>query len=71
MLFSTKLIEENAFSLATNLSIIPLKLLLTDLTLSVPGLILCIAKFIDKRKWCYSYTDQAKKYNLHLVQNTD
>ena len=56
----TELINENALSLATNFSIVPLKLLLTVPSVSVPGLILCIAKFIDERKWCCSYTDLAK-----------
>ena len=41
-------INENAMSLATNLSIAPLKLLLTVPAVSVPGLILCRAKFIDE-----------------------
>ena len=48
----TELINENALSLATNLSIILLQLLLTVPAVSVPGLILCLAKFIDERKWC-------------------
>ena len=29
--------------------------------MSVPGLILSIARFIDEHKWCCSYTDLAKK----------
>ena len=45
----TELINENALSLATNF-----------LIASVPGLFLCIAKFIDERRWCYSYTDLGK-----------
>ena len=53
----TELIKENRFSLGTNLSIVPLKLFLTVSTVSVPGLNLCIAKLVDKRKWCWSYTD--------------
>ena len=57
----TELINENALTLATNLSIVPLKLFLTVLAVSVPDLILCIAKFIDERKWCCSYTDMTKK----------
>ena len=48
----TELINENALSLATNHSIALLKLLLTVPAVSVPGLILCITKFIDERKWC-------------------
>ena len=47
-------INENALSLAPNLSIIPLKLLLTVPAVSAPGLILYIAKFIDEPKWYYS-----------------
>ena len=56
----TELINENALSLATNLLTAPLKLLLTVLAVSVPGLILCIAKFIDERKGYCSYTDLPK-----------
>ena len=57
----TELINKNALSLATNLPITPLKLFLTIPTASVPGLILCIAKFIDERKWYCSYTGLEKK----------
>ena len=46
----TEIIDENALSLAANLSVVPLKLFLTVPAVSVPGLILCIAKFIDERK---------------------
>ena len=46
----TELIKENALSLATILSIVPLKLLLTVPLVSLFGLILYIAKFIDERK---------------------
>ena len=56
----TELINENALSLATNLSIVLLKLILTVSAVRVFSLILCIAKFFDERKWCYSYTDLAK-----------
>ena len=56
----TELIKENTLSLVTNLSILPLKLLLTGAAVSVPGLILCIAKLIVERKWCCSYPDLAK-----------
>ena len=44
----TELINKNALSLATNLSTVPLKLLLTVPAVSLPGLILCIAKFINE-----------------------
>ena len=47
---STELIGENVSSLATNLSFVPFKLFLTVTAVGVPGLILCIAKFIDKNK---------------------
>ena len=67
----TELINDNALSLARNLSFVPLKLLLTIPAVSVLGLILCIAKFIDERKWCCSYADLAKTYNLLLTQNAD
>ena len=56
----TELLKENALSLATNLSIVPLKLLVTVPAVSVSGLVLCIAKVIDERKWCCSYKDLAK-----------
>ena len=46
----TELIKENALPLATILSIVPLKLLLTVPVVSLFGLILYIAKFIDERK---------------------
>lgn len=47
--FLTELIMGNELSLATNLLIVPLKLFLTVLpTVSVPGLMLCIAKSFDK-----------------------
>ena len=51
--------NENALSLAINLSIVPLRLFLAMLSVSAPALVLCIAKFIDERKWCSPYTDQA------------
>ena len=54
------LINENLLSLGTNLLIVPLKLLLAVPGESVPSLVLCIAKFIDERKWSCSYTDLAK-----------
>ena len=54
------LINENTLSLARNLSTVPFKLYLTILVVSVPGLTLCIAKFIDKSKWCCSYTGLIK-----------
>ena len=56
----TELTNGNALSLKTNFSTVPLKLLLTVPTVSVPGLILCIAKFIDESKWYWSYADLAK-----------
>ena len=46
----SELVKENALSLATILSIVPLKLLLTVPVVSLFGLILYIAKFIDERK---------------------
>ena len=51
--------NENALSLAINLSIVPLRLFLTMHSVSAPALVLCIAKFIDERKWCSPYTDRA------------
>ena len=51
--------NENALSLAINLSIVPLRLFLTMPSVSAPALVLCIAKFIDERKWCSPYTDRA------------
>ena len=56
----TELIHENALSLATSLSLVPLKLLLTVSAVSMTGSILSIATFIDERKWCCSYTELAK-----------
>ena len=64
----TELINGNALSLATKLSILHLKLFLTTPALSVLGLILYIAKFIDECKWCDSYTD-LETYILHLMQS--
>ena len=55
----------NSKSLAINRSIIPLKLLLTVLAVGVPGLFLCIAKFIKECGVAYTETCQ-KTYNLHL-----
>ena len=55
-----ELINENALFLAINLSLVPLKLLLTVPTVNVHGLVLRIVKIIDERKWYYSYTDLAK-----------
>ena len=46
----TELINEKVLSLATNLSLVLLKLFFTAPAVSVPGIILCIAKFIDERK---------------------
>ena len=48
-----------------------LKLFLTVLAVSVPGLILCIAKLVDVCKWSCTYTDLVKVDNLHLMQSTD
>ena len=42
----TELIHENTLFLATNLSIVPLKLLLNHSAVRVPGLILCLANFL-------------------------
>ena len=53
-------LNENALSLATNLSIFPLRIFLTIPAVSLPALILCIAKFFDERKWCRLYTDLAE-----------
>ena len=52
----TEFINENALSITTNHSTVPLKSLWTFSAVSVPGLHLCISKFIDERKWCCSYT---------------
>ena len=67
----TELINENELSLATYLSIVPLKLLLTVPALSALGLIMCIAEFIDEHKWYCSYKDLGKIYNLPLMRSTD
>ena len=56
----TDIMNETALYLATKLSIVPIKLFLIVPTMILPGLILCIAKFIDERKWYYSYTDLSK-----------
>ena len=48
----TKLVNENALSLATNLLTVCLKLFLIVPAVILPGLILSIVKFIDERK-CY------------------
>ena len=55
-----RLVANDALSVARSLLIVALKIFLTIPAVSVPGLILCIAKFIDEHKWCCSYTDQAK-----------
>ena len=52
--------DENVLTLATNYPIASLKIVLTVHTVSVPGLILSKAKFIDERIWCCSYKDLAK-----------
>ena len=57
---SIELKNEKALSLATHLSTVPLILFLTVPAVTVLGLILCIAKFIDERTWCCSYTDLSK-----------
>ena len=62
----TELINENALSLTTNLSIFLLKQLLTVPAVSVPSLILSIAKFIDERKGYCLYTDLEKKYIISV-----
>lgn len=67
----TELIIGNALPLSTNLSIVPLKSFSTVPAVSVPGLILRIAKFINKRKWPYSYTDLENICNLHMMQIAD
>ena len=46
-------------------------LFLTVLAVSVPGLILCIAKLVDVCNWSCTYTDLVKVDNLHLMQSTD
>ena len=46
----TELINENALSLTTNLSNVPLKVFLTVSVMSKLGLVLFIVKFIDERK---------------------
>ena len=46
----TGLANENTLLLAINFSIVPIKLFLTVPVVSVPGLTLCMAKFIDQRK---------------------
>ena len=47
----TEFINENELSLATNLSIVSLKIFLIDPAMILPDLILCIADFIDERRW--------------------
>ena len=58
-----ELINENAMSLATNISIV-----VTVPAVSAPGLILYIAKLIDETKWCCSYTELTK--NVKSVYDT-
>ena len=48
----TEFINTDELSLATNLSTFPFKLFSAVPAVSVLGLILCIAKFIDEHKWC-------------------
>ena len=56
----TELINENELSLVKNLSIVQFILFLTIPAVSVPGLILRIAKFIGERKWYHSHIDLIK-----------
>ena len=56
----TELIKEKVLLLATKLSMVPLKLFFNVPSVSVRGLIFCIAKFIHERKRCCSYTGLAK-----------
>ena len=56
----TELVNENAVSLTTSLSVVLLKQIFTVPAVNVPGLIVCYAKIIDERRSCYSYIDLAK-----------
>ena len=57
----TQRINENALSLATKLLIASSKLFLTIPAVSVPSVIVCIAKVIGELKWSCPYRDLAKK----------
>ena len=64
----TELIKENALSLPKNLSSASLRLFLTVHAVIVPGLVLCIAKLIDERKWYSSNTNLPK--NIYSAFDT-
>ena len=64
--FLIELINEKAFSLATNLSIVPLELSLTVLAVKVTGLILCITKLLMNVKGTHTQIWQ-KIDNLYLL----
>lgn len=57
-------------SLKTNLPIVPLRLFLTVPAFNVPGVILCIVKFIDARGTVKRHVLQ-KIYNLRVMKSTD
>ena len=65
-----ELINENALSLAKNVSTVLLKLFRTIPAVSVPDLILSKAKFIDERNG-YAHTQIWQRHNLFLMQSTD
>lgn len=57
-------------SLKTNLPIVPLRLFLTVPAFNVPGVILCIVKFIDARGTVKRHVLQ-RIYNLRVMKSTD
>lgn len=69
--FLTEFINENAFSLATKLSIVPLELLSTVPAVILPGLILRIAKLLINVSGAAHVQTWQKIYSLHLMQSTD
>ena len=66
----TELVNESVLSLTTNLPIVPLRLFLTVPAFNVPGVILCIVKFIDARGTVKRHVLQ-RIYNLRVMKSTD
>ena len=60
--------NENALSLAINLSIVPLRLFLAMPSVSAPALVLCIAKFIDELSGAPHIQTGQIICNLHLME---
>ena len=67
----TDIMNENSLSFGTNLSTDLLKLFLTVNAVSVPGIILRIANFIDESRFYCPYLNMTKISNLHLMQITN